>query len=74
MALDGRIDLVAGALSSTPDKARASGRDLGLRDDRNHGTWQDLLDHETSLPAGERIDFVSIVPAGSGAPPNRSHA
>jgi predicted dehydrogenase len=61
MALDGRIDLVAGALSSTPDKARASGRDLGLRDDRNHGTWQELLDHETSLPADERIDFVSIV-------------
>lgn len=61
MALDGRIELVAGALSSQPDKAVASGRELGLRDERNHGTWQALLDHELSLPAAERIDFVSIV-------------
>jgi predicted dehydrogenase len=61
MALDGRIDLVAGAMSSEPAKAIASGRDLGLRDDRNHGSWQELLDHELSLASGERIDFVSIV-------------
>jgi predicted dehydrogenase len=61
MALDGRIELVAGALSSQPEKAHASGRDLGLADARNHGAWQDLLAHELSLPAGERIDFVCIV-------------
>ena len=61
MALDGRIDLVAGALSSQPAKAIDSGRDLGLRDDRNHGSWQALLDHELALPADERIDFVVIV-------------
>jgi predicted dehydrogenase len=61
MALDGRIDLVAGALSSQPDKAFASGRDLGLRDDRNHPSWQALLEHELGLPAQERIDFVCIV-------------
>ena len=30
MALDGRIDLVAGALSSQPTKAIDSGRDLDL--------------------------------------------
>ena len=61
MALDGRIELVAGALSSQPDKALASGRDLGLRDERNHGSWQALLAHELSLPEHERIDFVAIV-------------
>ncbi len=61
MALDGRIELVAGALSSRPDKALASGRDIGLRDERNHGSWQALLDHELALPAEERIDFVTIV-------------
>lgn len=61
MALDGRIELVAGALSSQSDKALASGRDLGLRDERNHGSWQALLAHELSLPASERIHFVSIV-------------
>lgn len=61
MALDGRIALVAGALSSQADKAIASGRELGLRDERNHGSWQALLAHELSLPPEERIDVVSIV-------------
>jgi predicted dehydrogenase len=61
MALDGQIDLVAGALSSSADKARASGRDLGLPDARNHGSWQALLDDELKRPATERIHFVSIV-------------
>ena len=61
MALDGQIELVAGALSSEPDKARASGRALGLADDRNHGDWQALLADELRRPPDERIDFVSIV-------------
>lgn len=61
MALDGHFALVAGALSSSPDKARASGRDLGLSDARNHGTWQALLDDEHRRPAEERIDVVVIV-------------
>ncbi|MEO5793930.1 MAG: Gfo/Idh/MocA family oxidoreductase [Rhodoferax sp.] len=60
-ALDGQIELVAAALSANPDKARASGRDLFLPDDRNHGSWQDLLADELKRPAHERIDFVSIV-------------
>lgn len=61
MALDGQYELVAGALSSTPDKARASGRELGLRDDRNHGDWQALLADELRRDPAERIDLVSIV-------------
>ena len=61
MAMDGQMELVAGALSSHPDKARASGRDLGLADARNHGRWEDLLADELKRPADERIDFVSIV-------------
>src|SRR6478609_7711703 len=61
IALDGQVDLVAGALSSSPEKARASGRDLFLADDRNHGDWQSLLDDELKRPLDERIDFVSIV-------------
>jgi len=61
MALDGQIELVAGALSSSPEKARASGRDLGLSDDRNHGDWQSLLADELQRAPQERIDFVSIV-------------
>ena len=61
MALDGQMELVAGALSSDPERALASGRELGLADGRSHGRWQDLLSDELKRPAHERIDFVSIV-------------
>ncbi|MEO5688974.1 MAG: Gfo/Idh/MocA family oxidoreductase [Burkholderiaceae bacterium] len=61
MALDGQYEFVAGALSSSAEKARASGRDLGLPDDRNHGSWQDLLDDELKRPVDQRIDLVAIV-------------
>ncbi len=59
--LDGDVEFVAGALSSTPDKAIASGKDLGLNDRRNYGTWREMLEGERTLPEHERIDFVSIV-------------
>ena len=59
MAMDGRYEFVAGALSSSPEKALASGQDLGLA--RNYGTWQDMLEQELALPAEQRIDLVSIV-------------
>ena len=61
MALDGQMELVAGAFSSSPEKAIASGHELGLADDRNHARWQDLLDDELRRPAAERVDFVSVV-------------
>jgi predicted dehydrogenase len=61
MALDGQYEFVAGALSATPERARASGRDLGLADGRNHGSWQELLDDERRRPPGERIDVAVIV-------------
>jgi predicted dehydrogenase len=61
MALDGQMRLVSAALSSQPDKALASGRDLGLPDDRIHASWQALLDDELKRPAHERIHFVAIV-------------
>jgi predicted dehydrogenase len=59
--LDGNWELVAGALSSTPEKARESGSELGLAGPRNYGTWQEMLDGERNLPEGERIDAVAIV-------------
>ena len=60
-ALDGGIDFVAGALSSTTEKSRASGRELGLDERRNYGTWEEMLSGELALPPEERIDFVSVV-------------
>ena len=61
MALDGQYEMVAGALSSSPERARASGRDLGLADDRNHGSWQELLADEKARPAEQRADLVVLV-------------
>jgi predicted dehydrogenase len=59
--LDGKIELVAGALSSTPEKARRSGVEVGLPEERNYGSWEEMLERELSLPEEERIDFVSVV-------------
>lgn len=61
MALDGQYDFVAGALSSTPERSRDSGRALGLADDRSHADWQALLQDELRRPKDERIDLVCIV-------------
>src|SRR5918995_6351850 len=59
--IDGEIELVAGALSSSKEKALASGRDWELSDARNYGSWQEMLESELALPEEERIDFVSVV-------------
>jgi predicted dehydrogenase len=59
--MDGEIEFAAGALSSTREKALASGRDLGLPDERNYASWQEMLESELGLPEEERIDFVSVV-------------
>src|SRR3712207_1897942 len=59
--MDGEVEFVAGALSSTADKALASGRELGLTDERNYASWERMLEGELSLPEEERVDFVSIV-------------
>ncbi len=64
----GNWDLVAGALSSTPEKARASGAELGLAADRTYGSWQEMLEREAALPADVRIEAVAIVT------PNHMHA
>jgi predicted dehydrogenase len=61
MALDHRYALTAGALSSTPDRARRSGAALGLADDRNYPTWAAMLEGELARPADERIDLVVVV-------------
>lgn len=57
--MDNRIEVVCGALSSTPEKALASGRDWLLP--RVYGSYQEMLRAESKLPAEERMDFVCIV-------------
>ncbi len=60
-ALDGHIELVCGAFSSDPERSRASGADLYLPANRVYGDFHEMMAAEAKLPAGDRMDFVSIV-------------
>ncbi|CAN5424209.1 Gfo/Idh/MocA family oxidoreductase [soil metagenome] len=60
-AIDQQIELVCGAFSSSPEKSKASGADLGLPDARCYGTFEEMMAAEAALPADQRMDFVSIV-------------
>lgn len=59
-ALDGRIELVAGAFSSSAEKSKEQGEKLGLDPGRVYGSYQEMAEKESQLPEDERIDFVSI--------------
>lgn len=65
--LDASFVLTAGALSSSPEKALASARELGLAPERSYGSWKEMAAAEAKRPAGERIDAVTIVT------PNATH-
>jgi predicted dehydrogenase len=60
-ALDGECELVCGAFSSTPERSHASGEALYLPQDRVYGTFAEMILREKERPAGDRMDFVSIV-------------
>jgi predicted dehydrogenase len=60
-AMDQQIDLVCGAFSSDPEKSKASGGDFFLPADRCYGSFADMIKSEATLPADQRMDFVSIV-------------
>src|ERR1700722_12571202 len=59
--MDGLIELVGGAFSSHPDNARESGKLLFLPDDRVYLSYEEMMDKESRLPEGIRMDFVAIV-------------
>ena len=64
--IDDQYEFVAGALSSTPEKARRSGEALGLAADRIYDDYQTMAKAEAKRPDG--IEVVSIVT------PNHMHA
>lgn len=64
--IDGKFDLVAGALSSDPDRAAASAAELGINSDRSYASYEDMAKAEAAHPDG--IDAVAIVT------PNHMHA
>jgi predicted dehydrogenase len=65
--MDNRAALVAGALSSSPEKAKASAPDYDIPADRAYTSISELVQKEKALPADKRIDFVSV------ATPNYTH-
>lgn len=65
--LDNRAELVAGALSSNPEKAKASAPAYDIKPDRAYGSIEELIEKELALPEDQRIDFLSI------ATPNFTH-
>ena len=60
-SLDGECELVCGAFSSTPERSHASGEALYLPRERVYGTFAEMILREKERPAGDRMDFVSIV-------------
>jgi predicted dehydrogenase len=57
--LDDHYELVAGALSSDAERAKASGRELGLAEDRCYGSYEEMAKREARLKDG--IEAVAIV-------------
>lgn len=57
--LDDQFELVAGALSSTPEKAKASGLELGLDPSRTYSDFKEMAIREAKLKNG--IEAVAIV-------------
>ena len=66
MRLDDRIQLVAGALSSDPERARLSAADIGIAADRAYSSYQEMAAAEAARADG--IEAVVIVT------PNHMHA
>ena len=65
--MDTQIELVCGCFSVDPEISKSSGLSYFLPEDRIYSTYQEMFEHEMTLPEGERMDFVTIVT------PNRWH-
>ena len=59
IALDASATLVAGAMSSTPQRSKQSAQQLGLDADRSYETYTQLLERESRR--ADRVDFITIV-------------
>jgi predicted dehydrogenase len=57
--LDGKIELVAGAFSQSPERSRAAGESYKIDLSRAYANYKEMLDAERRRP--DPIDFVAIV-------------
>lgn len=58
--MDGGIEIVGGAFDINPRKSKQMGRELNLNSKRVYKNYEELIEKELKLPAGERMDFVTI--------------
>ena len=59
--MDGEAEFVAGCFSRDPQKSRQAGQAQHLDPSRVYGGYREMAEQEAKRPAGERLDFVSIV-------------
>lgn len=59
--IDGLIEFCCGALSSNPENAKISGKELFLPEDRIYTSYAAMFEAESKLPEDVRMQFVSIV-------------
>lgn len=59
--LDGLIEIVCGAFSSSPERSMQSGEEIFLPKDRCYGSFEEMILTEKQLPKNQRMDFVAIV-------------
>lgn len=64
--IDDQFELVAGALSSNPERSQASAAEIGISSERSYSSFEEMAKAEAARPDG--IEAVSIVA------PNHMHA
>src|SRR5438105_5528671 len=57
--MDDRFELVAGALSSNPERSRAAALEMHIAAERAYGSFAEIAAAEAEKP--DRVDAVSIV-------------
>ncbi len=67
VGLDGTFQWASGALDIDPAKGRAYAVRKGLPTERAYGDWRQMLDRESRLGSGDRLDLVTV------ATPNATH-
>ena len=58
--IDDRFELVAGAFSSDPDKSLASGKELGVSEDRNYSNYEEMAENFWGNDEDVLVDFSPV--------------
>lgn len=59
--MDNLYEIVAGSFSSTLEKSRITGNELGIAPDRIYATFQELIATEKELPDDKKVNVICIV-------------